>query len=119
MSNINLKKGLSGISAYWDPHMVTEVNDHDIKVAKIKGVFDWHHHTDTDELFLILKGTVKMEMDGETKVLNEGDVFVVKKGVEHRPVAEEEAHILLIEKRGTINTGNVVTDKTKTNLKSL
>ena len=99
--------------------MVASVNDHDVKIAKFKGEFIWHHHSDTDELFLILKGTVKIELEGETKILNEGDVFVVKKGIEHKPVAEEEAHVLMIEKNGTINTGNVVNEQTKTNLKSI
>lgn len=119
MDSVNILKGLSKISEYWDPHMVAEVNDHDIKVAKFKGAFDMHHHDNTDELFYVLKGTMKMEMEGETKVLNEGDVLVIPQGVRHRPVAEEEAHILLIERRGTVNTGNVVTDKTRTNLKSI
>ncbi len=119
MSKVNLNDGLKGITNYWDPHLVSSVNDHDIKVAKIKGEFDWHHHSNTDELFLILKGTVHMEMEGETKILNEGDVFVVKKGVEHRPVAPEEAHILMVERNGTINTGNVVNERTKTDLNSL
>ncbi len=119
MANVNLLKGLEKISEHWDPHMVAAVNDHDVKVAKIKGEFVWHHHSDTDELFLILKGTVKMVMETETLILNEGDVFVVKKGVEHKPVAEEEAHILMIEKNGTINTGEVVNEKTKINIKTL
>ena len=119
MSKINLSKGLEKISKYWDPHMVATVNDHDVKVAKFKGEFDWHHHSDTDEFFLILKGSVRIQLEGETKVLNEGDVFVVGRGVEHKPVAEEEAHVLMIEKNGTINTGNLVNEKTVSNLKSL
>ena len=119
MDQVNLNKGLQRISEWWDPHLVTTVNDHEVKVAKIKGAFVWHHHDDTDELFMVLKGTLKMELANETKILNEGDVYVVKKGVEHRPVAEEEVHILMIERSGTVNTGNVVNEKTKTQLKAL
>jgi mannose-6-phosphate isomerase-like protein (cupin superfamily) len=95
------------------------VNDHDAKIAKFKGEFVWHHHSDTDELFLILKGTVQIELEGETKVLKEGDLMVIKKGVAHKPIALEEAHVLMIEKRGTINTGNLVNEQTKKNLKTL
>ena len=119
MSKVNLFKGLENINEYWDPHVVGSVNDHEVKIAKFKGEFVWHHHDDTDELFLVLKGQVKMELEGEIKVLNEGDVFVVQKNIEHKPVAEEEAHVLMIERNGTINTGNLVNEQTKTNLKRL
>ena len=119
MKKINLSDAMAEVKGYWEPIIVGSINDHDAKVAKFKGEFVWHHHSDTDELFLILKGAVHIELEGETKELKEGDLFVIKKGVEHRPVALEEAHVLMIEKRGTINTGNVVNEKTKTNLKTV
>ena len=119
MDQVNLYEGLQKIREFWDPHLVTTVNDHEIKVAKIKGEFVWHHHDNTDELFMVLKGTLKMETEGETKILKEGDIYVVKKGVEHRPIAEEEVHILMIEQAGTVNTGNLTNEKTKTQLKKL
>ncbi len=119
MEKINLFEGLTQIKEYWDPHMVASVNDHDVKIAKFKGEFTWHHHSDTDELFLVLKGRIKIEMETGTQILNEGDVFVVPKDMEHKPMAEEEAHVLMIERNGTINTGNVVNEQTKTNLKSI
>ena len=119
MSINNLIQGLEKISDYWDPHLVASVNDHEVKIAKIKGEFDWHHHPNTDELFLILKGEIRMEMRDEVLELKEGDVYVVKKGIEHRPVAEEEAHILMIEYQDTLNTGNVVSSRTKHQIKSL
>jgi len=119
MKKINLSEGIDEIEDYWSPVIVGTINDHDAKIAKFKGEFVWHHHSDTDELFLILKGTIQIELEGETKVLKQGDLMVIKKGVEHKPVALEEAHVLMIEKRGTINTGNMVNEQTKTNLKTL
>lgn len=119
MKKVNIIEGIKEIDEYWSPVMVGTVNDHDVKIAKFKGEFDWHHHSDTDELFLILKGKVQIELESGSKALQEGDVFVVKKGISHKPVALDEAHVMMIEKRGTINTGNVVNERTKTNLKTL
>lgn len=98
----------------WSPRVVAEVDDAYVKVAKVQGSLAWHSHDDEDELFLVLKGRLRIELEGrDTVELGEGDLFVVPKGLRHNPVAEEECHILLIERKTTLHTGNVVTDKTR------
>lgn len=105
-SKISLKDKLEKFSDYWAPRIVSQFNDYHIKLVKVKGEFVWHDHPETDELFLVLDGSLELHFrDGKVK-LNNGDMFVVPKGLEHRPVAESECHILLIEPAGTINTGN-------------
>jgi mannose-6-phosphate isomerase-like protein (cupin superfamily) len=101
MKSINLAAKLSTFSEYWQPRVVGQFNGHDLMVAKLKGEFVWHKHDDTDDFFLVLH-------EGDV-TLGPGEVFVVPKGAEHCPVAEEEAHILLIEPVGTLNTGNAAT----------
>jgi mannose-6-phosphate isomerase-like protein (cupin superfamily) len=109
MSAINLANRLSTFSEYWQPRVVGSFNDHDIMVVKVKGEFVWHRHKDTDDFFLVLAGHITIQMrDGAVK-LGPGELFVVPKGVEHRPMAEDEAHLLLIEPRGTPNTGDPAT----------
>jgi mannose-6-phosphate isomerase-like protein (cupin superfamily) len=102
------------LTEYWSPRVVAEVDDSYVKVAKLKGTLAWHSHDDEDELFFILKGTLKIEMESGTVELNEGQSFVVPKGVRHNPVAEEECHVMLIERKATLHTGSEVTDKTRT-----
>ena len=119
MKKINLKEACTQIDQYWDPHIVGDVNDSQIKVAKIKGAFDWHKHETEDEAFLVIRGGFEMELRDGSYTLAEGDMFVVPRGVEHRPVAEEECWIMLVEPATTLNTGNVVSDKTKQDLKRL
>lgn len=109
MKSINLKDKLSLFSEYWSPKIVTQFNGHDVMVVKAKGEFNWHSHPDTDDLFLVLKGRITIEMKEGDVTLGEGEMFVVPKGVEHRPVAEEECHLLIIEPAGTPNTGDVAT----------
>ncbi len=113
MDAINLAERLSTFSEHWQPRTVGQFNGHDLMVVKVKGEFVWHRHDDTDNFFLVLKGRVTIQMrDGEARgdvTLGPGEMFVVPKGAEHRPVAEEEAHILLIEPTGTPNTGDVAT----------
>jgi mannose-6-phosphate isomerase-like protein (cupin superfamily) len=99
MSKVNLEVKLSQFSEYWAPRTVAQFNGHDIMLVKSKGEFVWHSHPDTDDFFLVLKGRLKNE-------LGPGELFVVPKGVEHRPVADEEVHLLLIEPAGTPNTGD-------------
>jgi mannose-6-phosphate isomerase-like protein (cupin superfamily) len=101
------------LTEFWSPRVVGEVDDAYVKVAKVHGTLAWHSHPDEDELFFILKGRLRIEMESETVELKEGEMFVVPKGVRHNPVAEEECHILLIERKSTQHTGDVTTDKTR------
>ena len=109
MQAINLADKLSTFSEHWQPRVVGQFNGHDLMVVKVKGEFVWHKHDDTDDFFLVLSGRIIIKLiDGAVR-LGLGEVFVVPKGVGHRPVAEDEAHILLIEPQGTPNTGNAAT----------
>jgi mannose-6-phosphate isomerase-like protein (cupin superfamily) len=104
----------ASLSDYWSPRIVGEVDDAFIKVAKLLGTLCWHSHDDEDELFLVLKGHLRIELENaETVELDEGEMFVVPKGLRHNPVAADECHILLIERKSTLHTGTVVTDKTR------
>ena len=106
---ISLADKLGDYVEYWQPHTVAEFNGHDIMVVKAKGEFVWHKHDETDDLFLVLRGRLVIQLrDGDVE-LGPGELFVVPKGVEHRPVAEEEVHIMLIEPSGTPNTGDRAT----------
>jgi mannose-6-phosphate isomerase-like protein (cupin superfamily) len=105
----NLAQKLATFTDRFSPRTVAAYNDNDIMVAKLEGPFHWHKHDDTDDFFLVLVGTLDIELRDRTVTLNPGDVFVVPKGVEHRPVARGEVHILLIEPTGTPNTGDKAT----------
>jgi mannose-6-phosphate isomerase-like protein (cupin superfamily) len=109
MRAINLADKLSTFSEHWQPRVVGSFNGHDLMVVKVKGEFVWHKHDDTDDFFLVLAGQVTIQLRDGAVQLGPGEVFVVPKGIEHRPVAQEEAHVLLIEPRGTPNTGDVAT----------
>lgn len=109
MTAIDLAEKLSTFSEYWRPRVVAEFNDDDVMVVKTKGEFVWHKHDDTDDFFLVLKGTLAIELRDRTVTVGPGQLFIVPKGVEHRPVAKEEVHLLLIEPRGTPNTGDAAT----------
>ena len=114
LTAVRLGKKLATFSEYWSPKIVTEFNGHDVMVVKAKGEFVWHSHPDTDDFFMVLQGKLRIEMrDGDVH-LEAGDLYVVPKGVEHRPVADEEVHILLIEPKGTPNTGDEATAAPKT-----
>jgi mannose-6-phosphate isomerase-like protein (cupin superfamily) len=106
---INLAQKLSTFTEHWQPRTVAEFNGHDLMVVKVKGEFVWHEHEDTDDLFLVLSGSLTIQMREGNVTLGPGEMFVVPRGVEHRPVAEEEAHLLIIERSGTPNTGDVET----------
>ena len=109
----NIKEKLSMLSEHWSPRIIAQMNDYHFKVAKIQGEFIWHDHPETDEVFVILKGQLEIQFrDGRVR-LSENEMFVVPKGVEHKPVAEQECHILLVEPAGTVNTGDVVNERTK------
>ena len=106
MKGINLAGKLATFSEHYRPKTVGQFNGHDLMVVKVKGPFTWHKHDDTDDFFLVLKGRLTIQMQEGNVVLGPGELFVVPRGVEHCPVAEEEAHVLLIEPSGTPNTGN-------------
>src|SRR6476661_7032975 len=106
---IDLSEKLSAFSEYWSPRTVTQFNNCDVMVVKVKGEFVWHKHDDTDDFFLVLKGRLTIQLRDRDVVLGPGELFVVPKGVEHRPVAQEETHILLMEPSGTPNTGDAAT----------
>src|SRR5690348_3070046 len=110
---IALRGAAANLSEYWSPRVVGEVDDSYVKVAKLKGTLAWHSHEHEDELFLVLRGRLRIEMQHESVELHEGEMFIVPKGVLHNLVAEEECHILLFEKKSTAHTGNVVTRKTR------
>lgn len=109
---INLCKKMEDVQDYWSHEVVAEMNGHHFKLARIKGEFVWHYHGTTDEVFFVLKGTMTIHFRDHKVELSEGDLLVVPKGIEHKPVAEEECHILLVEKEGTVNTGNVIHELT-------
>jgi mannose-6-phosphate isomerase-like protein (cupin superfamily) len=103
---INLAEKLSRFSDHWAPRVVAELNDYQFKLAKLQGAFVWHAHEETDEAFLVLHGALRIELRDGCVELAEGELYVVPKGVEHRPVATEECHVLLVEPRGVVNTGD-------------
>lgn len=109
MNAINLAEKLSTFVEHWQPRTVAQFNGHDIMVVKAKGEFIWHKHDDTDDFFLVIKGKLTIELRNGEVDLGPGECFVVPKGVEHRPVAREEVHLLLIEPSGTPNTGDAAT----------
>jgi mannose-6-phosphate isomerase-like protein (cupin superfamily) len=109
MNAIDLNEKLATFAEHWQPRSITQFNGHDVMVVKVKGDFTWHKHDDTDDFFLVLKGRVTIKMRDGDVTLGPGQLFVVPKGEEHCPVAEEESHILLIEPKGTPNTGDVAT----------
>lgn len=101
------------LTDHWSPRIVAEVDDSYVKVAKVKGTLMWHSHEEEDELFFVLKGKLRIEMEDRIVTLNAGELFVVPKGVRHNPVADEECHILLFERKSTAHTGEAVTDRTR------
>ena len=110
---ISLTDKLSKFSEHWSPKIVTTFNGHDVMVVKVKGEFVWHSHPETDDFFLVLKGHLTIQLRDGAVQLGPGDLYVVPKGVEHRPVAIEEVHLLLIEPSGTPNTGDATTAAVK------
>jgi mannose-6-phosphate isomerase-like protein (cupin superfamily) len=106
---INLAEKLAGFTEHWQPRTVAEFNGHDIMVVKAQGEFVWHKHDDTDDLFLVLRGELTIELRDGSVTLRPGELFIVPKGVEHRPVAKEEVHVMIIEPSGTPNTGDRAT----------
>src|SRR5438270_12044791 len=112
MEKINLSQKFSLFSDYWSPKIAGDINDSFVKLVKLKGEFVWHHHENEDELFLIVKGRLRMKLRDREIVLNEGEFFIVPKGVEHLPIADEEVHLVLLDPKSTLNTGNVHNERT-------
>jgi len=106
-------RAAAALADLWSPRIVAEVDDAYVKVARVHGTLAWHSHADEDELFLVLRGRLRIEMDDRTVELAEGEMFVVPKGVRHNPVADDECHVLLVERKTTRHTGDVVTDRTR------
>ena len=115
MEKINIKSKLKTFSDLWSPKVIAEMNNYQFKLVKIKDDFIWHSHEDTDEVFIVLEGTMYIEFNDEIVKLSEGELLVVPKGTQHRPFAHEEAKIMLVEPRGVINTGDTDSDLTAKN----
>ena len=111
--SVSPKDIAAALPEYWSPRVIGAVDDIYVKVAKVKGTLAWHSHENEDELFFILKGQLRIEMEQGSVELREGEMFVVSKGLRHNPVAEHECHLLLIERQSTLHTGDVVTEKTR------
>ncbi len=116
---VNLAEKLALFSEQWSPKVVGELNGQHVKLAKIHGEFDWHHHENEDELFLVVHGALDIHLRDRVVHLEEGEFFIVAKGVEHKPVAEHEAHILLLEPASTLNTGNLRNERTVDDLERI
>ena len=119
ISKVNPIEKLQQINEYWSPHIAGELNGQYVKLAKLKGEFVWHKHDDEDELFYIISGTLTIELRDKKIVLNEGEYVIIPRGVEHRPVAEEEVHVMLFEPKSTLNTGDAESELTKRELKNI
>jgi mannose-6-phosphate isomerase-like protein (cupin superfamily) len=112
---INVREKLGKFSEHWSPKIIAQMNDYHFKIVKVQGEFIWHAHPETDEVFIVLNGQLEIQFREGKVVLKEGEMFVVPKGVEHKPVAESECHLLLVEPAGTLNTGDVVNERTAAN----
>lgn len=119
MDKVNLAQKFSLFQDYWSPKIVGELNDSFVKLVKLKGEFVWHHHETEDELFLVVRGSLLIKLQDRDIFLEEGEFVIIPKGVEHLPIAEEEAHVLLLEPKTTLNTGNVRDEKTVADLENI
>jgi mannose-6-phosphate isomerase-like protein (cupin superfamily) len=119
MNTVNLRDKFARFSDYCNPRIIGEVNDCQVKAVKLKGEFVWHHHEREDELFLVVKGTLRMKFRDREAIVNEGEFVIVPRGVEHCPVADEEVHIVLIEPKSTLNTGNITNERTVAHLERI
>jgi mannose-6-phosphate isomerase-like protein (cupin superfamily) len=119
MEKVNVREKFGLFEDCWSPKVIGEVNDSYVKAVKLKGEFVWHHHDDEDELFLVVKGSMVIRLRDRDIRLEEGEFVVIPRGVEHMPVAEEEAHVLLLEPKSTLNTGNVTSERTVAELQRI
>ncbi len=116
---VNLDRAFSTFTEHWSPRIAADLNGQQVKLVKFKGAFDWHHHEHEDELFLVHRGSFVMEFRDRRIELHRGEMLVVPRGVEHRPVAEHEVEVILFEPATTLNTGNTITSKTVADLKRI
>ena len=119
MDKVNIEEKFSQFSDYYNPRIIGDLNGQHVKAAKLKGEFVWHHHDNEDEMFLIIKGTLKMEFRDKTVEINPGEFIIVPRGVEHKPVADDEVHLLLFEPASTVNTGNLENELTRKKLETI
>ena len=119
MEKVNIEEKLSMFQDHWNPRIIAELNGQHVKAAKLKGEFFFHHHEHEDEMFLVIKGKLKMEFRDKTVTINAGEFIVVPKGVEHKPVAEDEVELLLFEPATTLNTGTVENERTRKELEKI
>jgi mannose-6-phosphate isomerase-like protein (cupin superfamily) len=119
MEVVNLKDKLSKVKEYWSPKIIGELNDSYVKAVKFTGEFVWHHHENEDELFLVIKGKLRMKFRDREVAVAPGEFIIVPKGVEHLPVADEEVEVVLLEPKTTLNTGNVRNERTRIELEHL
>lgn len=119
IEKVNIREKFGCFSEYWNPKILGELNGQHVKAVKLLGEFVWHHHDEEDEMFLVVKGTLKMEFRDQTVEVNEGEFIIVPKKTEHRPVAETEVEVILFEPASTLNTGNVVNERTKEQLEKI
>ena len=113
MDKINIADKFASFSEHWQPHIIGELNGQEVKLAKLQGEFVWHHHEHEDEMFLVVHGAITIQLRDRNVRLSAGELFIVPRGVEHRPVAAKEAHIMLFEPAGTLNTGNLRNERTR------
>ena len=119
MEKVNLSEKLALFSDHYSPKIVGELNGQHVKLVKLKGPFVWHHHDHEDELFYVVKGSLDMELRDKTITVNEGEFIIVPKGVEHRPNAKDEVEIMLFEPASTLNTGNLINERTVAHLDTI
>jgi mannose-6-phosphate isomerase-like protein (cupin superfamily) len=119
VEKVVIAEKLNRVTDHWNPRIIGELNGQHVKAVKLKGEFVWHHHDHEDELFLVIKGNLKMEFRDHTAEITEGEFIIVPRKVEHRPVAEEEVELLLFEPASTLNTGNLENERTKRNLEKI
>jgi len=115
LGKVNISQKLNLIGEHWSPKIVGEINESYVKLVKMKGEFVWHHHEEEDEMFLVVKGELLMKLRDKDVIVKEGEFIIIPRGVEHLPVANEEVHVMLIEPKSTLNTGNIVNERTAEN----
>lgn len=119
IKKVNLEKTFSSFNDHWNPRIIGELNGQQVKAAKLKGEFVFHHHDDEDEMFMVITGELKMALENEIIDIKPGEFIIIPKGVSHKPIADEEVELLLFEPASTLNTGNISNEFTKTNLEKL
>ncbi len=112
---INIQEKFDKINEHWTPKIIEQMNDYHFKIAKIQGEFSWHDHQDTDEVFLVIEGEMRIDFRDKSVTLKTGELYVIPQGVEHKPYAEQECKLMIIEPMGTVNTGGVVNEQTASN----